>query len=356
MDREPAQSRSAQPSNQAVERERGPVPRIGGKPGRYHHPPRARRQVDLRQPGLLRPVRPVAGSCGQFQSGAQCHREDAGRQCGRRRARPLGAADRDRQRATLVPVGGLRHSRSRRRSGRNPDRGPRHHRPAQDPSRPRPRQETGRGGQPGQVHVPGHHEPRNPDPDERCDRHGRPAQGHQSEPGAADLCQGDSDLGQDTAVDHRRDPGFFQDRGRQAGTRARAVQSCRCDRGCGRAAGAARPQQGHRNRLLHRPFDRDRCGRRRNPATPDHAQHCRQRDQVHRDRRRAAAGRTGRGPPGRRAGRPARSLHVYGYRHRHEPGGSGSCVQRVFTGRFDPVAQAWRHRARAVDLAAVSSS
>ena len=99
-------------------------------------------------------------------------------------------------------------------------------------------------------------------------------------------------------VVHRGIARFGQDRGRPARSRGAAVRAGRFCRRGGRAARAARAGQGARNLRLRRRAPAGARGRRRGAAAPGAVQPRRQRDQIHRTRRRidhrraAARGRT----------------------------------------------------------------
>ena len=124
-------------------------------------------------------------------------------------------------------------------------------------------------------------------------------------PEQTDLCEGGEDLGRDAAVADRGDPRFLQDRGRPARSRGAAVRAGGIRRGGGRAARAARAGQGARNLLLCRRAAAGARRRRRGAAAPGAVQSRRQRDQIHRARRRLDHRRAGRRSPTRSPSRCA---------------------------------------------------
>ena len=96
----------------------------------------------------------------------------------------------------------------------------------------------------------------------------------------------------------------------EAGRLDLSAQPSTCSRWSNRHRAACAPiaRKGHRDRLLCRRRTAAPCGRRCRAAAPGAAQSRRQRDQVHRARRRVDH---------RRAWRRARSRAVLGLRHRH---------------------------------------
>ena len=106
-------------------------------------------------------------------------------------------------------------------------------------------------------------------------------------PEQTDLRQGGEDLRRYAAVADRGDPRFLQDRSRTARSCGAAVCARRHGRGDRRAARAARPGQGPRDRIVDRRALPAR-GRRHRAAAPGAAQPRRQRGEIHRAWRRRA--------------------------------------------------------------------
>ena len=111
------------------------------------------------------------------------------------------------------------------------------------------RARPGGGGERGQIALSDHDEPRNPHPDQRHSRHGRPVAGGFARSGKRKLRRGDPQLGKRADRADRRNPRSGQDRGGAFRSGRRDGRSASAHRGRGRTARAARPEQGHRDRL-----------------------------------------------------------------------------------------------------------
>ena len=173
----------------------------------------------------------------------------------------------------------------------------------------------------GEKALSRHGVPRDPHAAQRHSRHDRSPVGYAAHAGAIDLCQSGEIFGRGADPADRGHPRFFQDRVGPARPRHQAVCVAPAGRGRGRAAGAARPCQGHRNRRIRRRCSRASFHRRCHPPAPGSAQSHRQCDQVYRNRRRRDRGRAG-------AGRRLDVSHQR-HRHRHRTGTAGPRLRGI---------------------------
>ena len=123
-----------------------------------------------------------------------------------------------------LPARGIRRDARRRVD-------PRRHRAQGSRDSAETRQGQGRRGDRDQVPVPGEHEPRDPDADERDSQHDRARAGGRPSPEAASIHHRGSLVSPEPAGDPQRHSRFLENRSRQAGARARALQPAGSARG-----------------------------------------------------------------------------------------------------------------------------